>query len=97
MLKKVVREMGLVPRGYGVAYYNPFRKGAVCYPIPLNWFVGWWRKVCDYLLRGPKAHALNDRERSLEAREQALQHKTDRLVSDAVAAALKIIDGKTKC
>jgi hypothetical protein len=33
----------IIPPGYGIAYYNAERPGAVIMPLPLNLIVGGWR------------------------------------------------------
>lgn len=43
----------MVPFGWGRAYYRDYESVTVCYPIPLNWLVGWVRSVAWYLARGP--------------------------------------------
>jgi hypothetical protein len=36
---------GLIPRGYGIAWYCPDRHAAVCAPVPLNVLLAWLRRV----------------------------------------------------
>ena len=38
-LKREVRETGELPRFYGLGYLEPYRRVAICYPIPLNFIV----------------------------------------------------------
>lgn len=38
-----IAEGGEIPSGYGIAYYEPHRDVAVCYPLPLNLIIGAWR------------------------------------------------------
>lgn len=52
-LKKVIEQGEMRPPFYGRAYMTDFSGEMVCYPIPLNWIVGWWREICWYLQRGP--------------------------------------------
>lgn len=48
ILKRELLQNRSVPKGYGLAYYQPDRLIAVCYPIPLNLIVRalrdfyWW-------------------------------------------------------
>ena len=56
MRNLIRREVGLceiVPRGYGIAYDVDYGQLRVCYLIPLNWVVGWWRRACYWLGSGP--------------------------------------------
>ena len=38
----------MFPQGYGIAYRAFDRNGAICYPMPLNWVVRWWRAFIDW-------------------------------------------------
>jgi hypothetical protein len=47
MIRKVIEEGEFLPRGYGIAWYEPHRSRVVLYPIPLNWVMSflrdaWW-------------------------------------------------------
>ena len=53
MLKRIVPEGGLIPRGYGCAYRLMTTRESVFYPIPLNWIAGWWREALWFLQDGP--------------------------------------------
>jgi hypothetical protein len=44
-LKKLVGDMELMPKGYGIAYMRYDILAAVCYPIPLNVFVHYLRRL----------------------------------------------------
>jgi hypothetical protein len=48
-MRRFVRALDVIPRGYGVAYRAWDRDGAVCYPIPLNWLVRWARGAMIWL------------------------------------------------
>lgn len=51
-----VPEGTMIPKGYGVAWYEPMNRWrAVCYPIPINWINGWARLTWIFLMRGPAA------------------------------------------
>ena len=59
-LRRVVELFEETPRGYGVAWEDPARRTAVCYPIPLNLLFGWLRRIRWELARpprGPRAQA----------------------------------------
>lgn len=47
---KEILEGGIIPKGYGVAYWETMRRVAVCYPIPLNVIVALWKKFIDFLI-----------------------------------------------
>ena len=53
MIRRIVREADIVPRGYGIAYDVDYGRVRVCYLIPLNWFVGWGRRAYYWLGCGP--------------------------------------------
>jgi hypothetical protein len=40
-----IGEAGLLPRGYGLAWYSPTHRAAVCAPVPLNVVLAWLRRV----------------------------------------------------
>lgn len=54
MLAKRIPEGGMWPRGYGYAYREWDRNEAVCYPLGLNWLVGWVRMAWIALAHGPR-------------------------------------------
>jgi len=54
-LRKPIYELeegGLLPRGFGIAYYEYYSNHVICYPIPLNLFINWGRKLY-YKIIGP--------------------------------------------
>ena len=59
-MRRFVKELDEMPRGYGIAWEDPARRVAVCYPVPLNRLVGWLRRIRWDLARpprGPRAQA----------------------------------------
>lgn len=45
LAKYRIVEGALIPRGYGIAYYDIARAEVICYPIPLNIFINYARKI----------------------------------------------------
>lgn len=62
MISRVIGEMELIPRRYGVAFRDINGRRVVCYPIPLNWIVGWSREMVAWIRHGPAL--LSDMERA---------------------------------
>lgn len=52
-MRKEIDDGQMIPRGYGIAWYLPERKynSTVCYPIPLNSILGFFRLVY-FIVRG---------------------------------------------
>jgi hypothetical protein len=48
-IARFVEEGGYFPRGYGLAYRDCNRQGAICYPVPLNLLVRYWRDFWFWL------------------------------------------------
>ena len=70
-LRRFVREGDEIPRGYGVAWSDPARWGAVCYPFPFHKPIGWLRRwYWDAVQppRSPEADRLKRRVAELEKR-----------------------------
>lgn len=40
--RKTILEGDLIPKGYGISYYEPDRPVAVAHPLPFNLLIGWW-------------------------------------------------------
>ena len=53
-----IEDGGLIPRGYGFAYYEWVSMKAVFYPIPVNLVVNLHRKLHEILV-GPSAPKIN--------------------------------------
>ena len=49
ILRKFVPIYETLPRGYGLAWRDWERHGAICYPIPLNWIISIMRAVWLWL------------------------------------------------
>jgi hypothetical protein len=64
-LKFVVRlrDVELIPRGYGVAYYDYTRAQGVAYPIPLNLLIRGYRKLEQWV----KVYTPSQRDKDLAA------------------------------
>jgi hypothetical protein len=43
-----------LPVGYGIAWYEYHRAVAICAPIPLNFVLGWARRIWFRLKQGPR-------------------------------------------
>jgi len=59
--RKLVGDMELMPKGYGVAYLDPSRMAAVCYPIPVNIIVHYWYRTvlaCRFFGNNDQLHRL---------------------------------------
>lgn len=41
---------GTIPRGFGVAYAYDYKMTFVCYPVPINWIVGYAMKCWWFLM-----------------------------------------------
>ena len=54
-LRLEVPEDGTVPKYYGVAWADFDKNAVVCYPIPLNFLMAWWRILRWRLSVGPSA------------------------------------------
>lgn len=48
-----VKEGGVIPEGYGIAYYFGDRNVALAMPIPFNLIVGLWRTALWWLMCPP--------------------------------------------
>lgn len=59
-----VSEGTLIPKGYGVAYREPWTDIAWCYPLPFNWIIRWAMNLYWIILCPRKT---NRRERDLIA------------------------------
>lgn len=53
---RLVEEGGMIPRGYGFAWYRPETDHAVCFPIPLNLLLGFLRHWYFRLAQGKIWH-----------------------------------------
>lgn len=49
-MKKFVAECSPIPRGYGIAYRETHRLGAIAYPIPLHLVVMAWHHFYSWLI-----------------------------------------------
>lgn len=77
---KFVREVDVMPWGYGFAYRSPQQSGSWCWPIPLNWIVKGLREVWIFMAMPPKtkldymsaykAAWLEERKRRVELEER---------------------------
>jgi hypothetical protein len=54
-IRKEVSEACEIPKGYGIAYRDYYRRIAICYPIPFNFLAGWLRTLYWWLSRGYSA------------------------------------------
>lgn len=48
-LAREISELGVIPRGYAVAYWRPWSQCAVCYPIGLHWLVSVARSLYTFI------------------------------------------------
>ena len=69
-LKKTVRPMERIPRGYGIAYYDVDWMVYVAYLWPMNHLVHWWR-----LFYSRFQHVRSPEQIGYEAGFSAGQHK----------------------
>ena len=54
-LRLEVPNDGTVPKHYGVAWADFVQNAVICYPIPLNFLMAWWRTLRWRLSVGPGA------------------------------------------
>ena len=52
-MRKEIKEHECTPDWYGVAWVDMSRNIGVCYPIPVNFIMGWGRCFLVILKRGP--------------------------------------------
>ena len=45
MIKREIQEGSIIPKWYGIAWYDWQANRAICYPIPLNLLFTWYRIV----------------------------------------------------
>jgi len=55
-MKKFIKEGDQIPTGYGIAYLELDRLGAIAYPIPLNLIVSGLRKLWLWAMYGHKLY-----------------------------------------
>ena len=58
--RREIEEGEIIPKGYGVAYYNFTTHHVVCYPIPFNIFANWLRKLYFRILN-PSLHEIEQK------------------------------------
>ena len=83
MLRRYVANAEIIPKGYGVAWNDPARLVAVCYPVPLNKLFGLVRRLCWNLVRPPKGPECDALRAKAEGLERRLQFYQDRDRRDA--------------
>lgn len=55
-MKIRIEEGQMIPKFYGVAYRDYDTLYAICYPIPLNIFMGLWNKILIWFKHGHKLY-----------------------------------------
>lgn len=53
-IRKTISEGQIIPRFYGKAFFNYMTYEAICYPIPMNFIVGWARTLLCILKMGTR-------------------------------------------
>lgn len=54
-MRKEIPESIMIPKYYGIAWINPSKNFmAVCYPIPINFIMGWGLFLLIILKQGPR-------------------------------------------
>lgn len=92
-MKTIVRELEegeTIPTGYGVAWWDGLRRIIICYPFPLNYILGFLRKVWQWIRY---SYIKNDFDIKLhEAELRGYQ----RGISDMEQRAKKLLQEKSK-
>lgn len=86
MIRKYVSEGALMPRGYGLAWYDVMRRRGVCYPIPFNLLANGLRKLY-YAVAGPsipefEKKLANEYTRGVQAGWAAHKKKMEHFVDE---------------
>ena len=63
MLKKIIKKGEKLPMFYGIAYKSTLYNKAVCYPIPLNLIMKFWKSI-----KTPKDSWWEKREKDIKAK-----------------------------
>lgn len=58
-LVRRVSEGGLIPKGYGVAWFEINRCTAICLPLGLHWVAGWVRRAWHWFRVGVQPSILD--------------------------------------
>jgi len=97
MLRKIIREGGYYPKGYGRAWDDwstlgqPDNVAVICYPVPLNLLFRWARNCWWWLHRGWRREFARERfERQLAANRHMTAY-TDP-AKEATAPDLILVD-----
>ncbi len=53
-LKKVISETECIPFGYGIAYFDPAARRAICYPLLINSVVVLFRNIVWLIVRSDR-------------------------------------------
>jgi len=51
-MRKTINAGMMIPKGYGIAYYEPWSDRTVCYPIPLNIIISLARRIWVWFMWG---------------------------------------------
>ncbi len=60
----------MLPRGYGVGWYDVLLDQAICYPVPFHKLIGWARRIYWDFVRppkGPRIDSLREAQRGSTA------------------------------
>lgn len=101
-LRRIVGDLEEMPSGYGIAFLLDTHRAAVCYPMPLNWLVGWARNTRVLLVRGPADPVTSAFSRGLDKGREIERGVTKALVDEAygrgqvegLSQAIECITGK---
>lgn len=97
--KSIVKAGEEIPRYHGIAYRNFLENSAVCYLIPFNWVVKWFRAFMAFL-KVP-AYSMTEQaeirviayyENKYHEKVRGLQKEIDRRVEKAIDVALNALD-----
>ena len=55
-----LREGQVIPWWLGVSYSDPTMRQIVCYPLPFNWVMQWWRSFRYWVVAGPSSNAVDE-------------------------------------
>ena len=78
MLRRRVGCGTMIPRGYGLAWYEPCSDYSICYPLGLNWIFGGVRAFWLILLLPLWARGLRKREHELYQRQENIDREDPR-------------------
>jgi|GEM_PF-6171247 hypothetical protein len=73
MIQRIVREGELMPRFYGIAWRNYFRREAVCFPVPLNVILAFARQAYLWIRLGHVEVSSDPRSAYEQGRREAQQ------------------------